>query len=128
MKRTVLSIFIFLFCVGSVLPVYAQDRGRQRRPPESRDRAVPRERPRHQPRYRQDQRHRGNYGYNNRRHDRGYNSRYNLPLYYPQYDGYNYGRNHRRFRYPRCTPDLWYIVGYDWYGYPVYNVIYGNCY
>lgn len=120
MKRIVLLIVAVVFGMNLALPIYAQERRPQRRPPaEEQRQAVPRPpqqlRP-YQRNYRSPRRERewGFYFHYDRPYY-GYNSRRYYPRYYPRY-------------YQRCIPDQRVFVGYDWYGYPVYDLIRGYCY
>ena len=138
MKRTVLSIFLIVFCMSLVFPVYAQERRPQRRssveeqrrarttPEASARRAVPRP-PQQQRPYQR------NYRSSRREPEWGFYFHYDFPRYgysrpyYDYYDRQYYPRYYQRY-YSRCVPDRRVFVGYDWYGYPVYDFIPGYCY
>lgn len=119
MKRIVLSILVLVFCLSSVIPVYSQERRRERRPPAGEQRrAVPRS-PNHPPQ---------RYDQNRRYYDRQYHYNNRWYSYIPR--PYERRQRYRRggFRIVLCQPDYWIFIGYDYRGRPLYDWVPGYCY
>ncbi|OGM99521.1 MAG: hypothetical protein A3B91_02085 [Candidatus Yanofskybacteria bacterium RIFCSPHIGHO2_02_FULL_41_29] len=125
MKRTVLWILALIFSVGIVSPVFAQDGGARRRPPErpSGEQARPRPpqpRPRVVPpppqRYVPNQRnYQRQYHYNGRWY-------YQIPRPYQYQYQYRYG-----YRTFFCQPSYTIFIGYDYFERPLFDFYGGYC-
>ena len=124
MRKSVLLLATALLIGSFGGSAFAQE-ARQRRPPDSsRGQAIPRPPQEQRP---PPQRHYDNPRRGYERHSYRYNRPYNRYNYGYYNYGYNYGY-YPRYYYQRCAPDRWVFIGYDWYGYPLYDLIRGYCY